>query len=124
MPAGVTTNIQLDQLSRRVHVSYFRGIFMRNALPISGAHRNERYLKPGCERFWRSHWVAYAKRDNHVIYFDSFGNLRPKELMRYFGNGVTKIKYNRIGYILSNLQPKHLWTNASAISSNGRCVPI
>jgi len=43
-----------------------------------------------------THWVAYAKRDNHVIYFDNFGNLRPpKELVRYFGNGVTKIEYNR-----------------------------
>jgi len=27
-----------------------------------------------------------------VIYFDSFGNLSPKELMQYFGNGVTKIE--------------------------------
>jgi len=34
----VTTNIQLDQLARRMHVLYFRGF---NALPISGARRNE-----------------------------------------------------------------------------------
>jgi len=38
---GVTTNIHLDQLTRRMHVLYFRSIFMRNALPISGARRNE-----------------------------------------------------------------------------------
>ena len=30
-----------------------------------------------------------------LIYFDSFGNLRPpKELVRYFGNGATTIEYN------------------------------
>jgi len=49
MPADVTMNIQLDQLARRMHVPYFRGVFMRNALPISvarGARRNERYRKP------------------------------------------------------------------------------
>jgi len=99
MPTGVTTNIQLDQLARRMHILYFRGVFMRNALPISGIRRNESGIVnldnatgPG------THWVAYAKRDNHVIYFDSFGNLRPpKELVRYFGN-VTKIEYNRTSY--------------------------
>jgi len=73
---------------------------MRDALPISGAHRNESGIVnlddavgPG------THWVAYAKRNNRVIYFDSFGNLRPpKELVRYFGNSVTTIEYNRTSY--------------------------
>jgi len=73
---------------------------MRDALPISGARRNESGIVnlddavgPG------THWVAYAKRNNHVIYFDSFGNLRPpKELVRYFGNSVTTIEYNRTSY--------------------------
>jgi len=85
MSASVTTNIQLDQLAKRMHVPYFRGVFMRNALPISGAHRNESDIinlddarNPG------THWVAYVKRDNYVIYFDIFGNLRPsKELVRF-----------------------------------------
>jgi hypothetical protein len=73
---------------------------MRNALPISGACQRESGIVnlddvegPG------THWVAYAKRDNHVVYFDSFGNLRPpKELVRYFGDGVAKIQYNRTPY--------------------------
>jgi len=69
---------------------------MRDALPISGAHRNESgivnlddAMGPG------THWVAYAKRNNRVMYFDGFGNLRPpKELMQYFGNNVMMIEYN------------------------------
>lgn len=72
---------------------------MRDALPIGGAHRNESGIvnlddaaNPG------THWVAYAKRDNRVVYFDSFGNLRPpKELVRYLGDGVT-IEFNRTSY--------------------------
>jgi len=96
---------------------------MRNALPINDACRNESGIvnlddarSPG------THWVAYAKRGDHVIYFDSFGNIRPpKELVRYFGNGMTKIEYNRT---LSNLQSEHLWTIVSAISPNVRCLPI
>jgi len=81
MPAGVTTNIQLDH--GKTHVRYFRGVFMRNALLISGARRNESgTVNLDDVRGSSTHWVAYAKRDNHVIYFDNFGNLRrPKELV-------------------------------------------
>jgi len=33
------------------------------------------------------------------MYFDSFGNRQlPKELGRYFGNGVTTIEYNRTSF--------------------------
>ncbi|KYN09174.1 hypothetical protein ALC57_18713 [Trachymyrmex cornetzi] len=98
MPSGATTNVQLDMLARRMRVSYFRGVFMRNALPTTGLRRNEIVnlddaTGPG------THWVAYAKRNNRVVYFDSFGNLRsPKELVRYFGNGATTIENNRTSY--------------------------
>jgi len=56
---------------------------MRNALPISGVRQNESgIVNLDDARDPDIHWVAYAKRDNHVIYFDSFGNLRPlKELV-------------------------------------------
>ncbi|KYN17138.1 hypothetical protein ALC57_10593 [Trachymyrmex cornetzi] len=91
--------MQLNDLARRMRVPYFRGVFMHNALPTSGARRNESGIVnlddatgPG------THWVAYVKRNNRVVYFDSFGNLRPpKELVRYFGNGAT-IEYNRTSY--------------------------
>lgn len=72
---------------------------MRNNLPISGIQRCESGISnlddsdgPG------THWVAYAKRGNHVMYFDSFGNLRPpKELVQYFGPSA-KIEYNYTSY--------------------------
>ncbi|KYQ50678.1 hypothetical protein ALC60_10221 [Trachymyrmex zeteki] len=71
---------------------------MRTTLPVEGVHRNESGIVnldnakgPG------THWVAYAKRGNRAIYFDSFGNLRPpKELERYLVNSV--IEYNRTHY--------------------------
>jgi len=99
MPTGVTTNVQLDQLTKYMRIPYFRGVFMRNALPISDVRRNESgivnlddVIGPG------THWVVYAKRKCRVIYFDSFSNLRlSKELVRYFGDGAT-IEYNRTSY--------------------------
>lgn len=36
-----------------------------------------------------THWVAYAKCDDYVEYFDSYGNLRPpKELIKYVGSFI------------------------------------
>lgn len=95
---GVTTNEQLDRSARRSRVPFFRGVFMRDALPTR-ARRNESGIVnldeaagPG------THWVAYAKRGNDVNYFDSFGNLRPpKELERYFGDGAN-VFYNHRSY--------------------------
>jgi len=38
--ASDTTNVQL-KLARRMRIPYFRSVFMRNALPTSGARQNE-----------------------------------------------------------------------------------
>lgn len=43
-----------------------------------------------------THWVAYIKKGRNVLYFDSFGNLRPpKEVMQYLGG---TINYNYKSY--------------------------
>lgn len=100
MPTGLTTNVQLERLAKRMRIPFFRGVFMRDALPIGCVRSNESGIinlddsaGPG------THWVAYAKRGNHVMYFDSFGNLPPPhELVLYFGRDVTRIEYNRTSY--------------------------
>lgn len=44
-----------------------------------------------------THWVAYKKKDKQVIYFDSFGNLKPPiEIVKYFQKN--NIKYNYTKY--------------------------
>jgi hypothetical protein len=40
-----------------------------------------------------THWVAYKKNGKKVVYFDSFGNLKPpKEFVKYVKN--SKIYFN------------------------------
>ena len=72
---------------------------MRNDLPKYGPHKKEKAIinlddknGPG------THWVAYNKvNDDDVIYFDSFGNLRPpSEIVKYLK--VKNIKYNHERY--------------------------
>ena len=100
IPTGITTNVQLNRLAQRMRVPFFRGVFMRDSLPIvDGVRRDESGIVNLDATGPGTHWVAYAKRGDRVVYFDSFGNLRPpKELVRYFGPSVTKIEYNRTSY--------------------------
>ncbi|XP_029665449.1 uncharacterized protein LOC115236867 [Formica exsecta] len=76
------------------------GVFMCNKLPINGIRRNESGIVNLDDVDGSgTHWVAYAKRGDRVVYFDSFGNLRrPKELVRYFGQNVANIEYNHTTY--------------------------
>ena len=67
---------------------------MRNKLPVTGPHYQENAIVnlddaegPG------THWVAYRKKGNSVLYFDSFGDLQPPlDLLKYFN--VPEVKYN------------------------------
>ena len=67
---------------------------MRNSLPANGRKSNEAaIINLDNETGPGTHWVAYRKTGRHVIYFDSFGNLKPpKELVNYLG--VDLIHYN------------------------------
>ncbi|XP_067208458.1 uncharacterized protein [Linepithema humile] len=40
MPTGATTNLQLSRIAKRMRIPYFRGVYMRNALPDK-IHKNE-----------------------------------------------------------------------------------
>ena len=88
------TNAEIIKYAQKLKIPNFRGLFMRNALPENGPRKNESAIVnlndkdgPG------THWVAYKKNGNNVIYFDIFGNLRsPGDLVKYLG--IKKIKYN------------------------------
>lgn len=49
-----------------------------------------------------THWVAYIKKQQDILYFDSYGNLQPPvELTEYFQSGGS---YNDIRYNYDNVQ--------------------
>lgn len=74
---------------------HFRGVFMRDTLPKNpwnnecGVVNLDENIGPG------THWVAYRKAGDKVVYFDSFGNLPPpKELVDYFRNCEVYFNYS------------------------------
>jgi len=82
------------EYAKQLKIPKFRGVFMRNSLPSDGPQCHESAIinlddskGPG------THWVAYRKKGNDVVYFDSFGDLQPPhELLLYLN--VPNVKYN------------------------------
>lgn len=67
---------------------------MRDGLPADGPHYHESAIVNLDEQSGPgTHWVAYRKQGNNVVYFDSFGDLQPPhDLMLYLR--VREIQYN------------------------------
>lgn len=78
-------------------IKHFRGVFSRDNLPKHPLNIECAVLNLDTLQGKGTHWVAYYKNKNKVIYFDSFGNLPPPtELQQYFQK--YNIVYNYTNY--------------------------
>jgi hypothetical protein len=98
LPQRALTNHELDHFAQ--DVPYFRGVFMRNALPPKPRWNESAIINLDDKDGPGTHWVAYKKRGRFVTYFDSYGNLPPpKELAAYLcKTGRASIIYNTDRY--------------------------
>ena len=85
IPNKELTNKELIIYASCMKIPFFRGVFMKDALPgkiwknETGIVNLENSEGPG------THWICYKKLDRIIYYFDSYGNMPPpKELQRYF----------------------------------------
>ena len=63
----------------------FRGVFMRDELSKIKPRKNEMgIMNLDTSISAGTHWTAYSKTGNHVVFFDSFGLRPPLEILRYF----------------------------------------
>lgn len=98
LPKRALTDRDINSFAARSQIPYFRGVFMRDELVNCRPLRNESAVVnlddsagPG------THWCAYKKRGQCVIWFDSFGDLRPPhEIIQYFRG--CEIYYNHSRY--------------------------
>lgn len=80
----------------RFNISNFRGVYMRDKLPIRSLDKECGVINLDNESGPGTHWVAYIKNKSIIKYFDSFGNLRPPiEIVRYLGKNIN---YNYNNY--------------------------
>lgn len=86
------------------NIPFFRGVFMRDQLPKKPLLMGCGIINLDSARNSGTHWVAYGKINDHIEYFDSYGNLKPpKEFLRYVGHD------KNVRYSYDNLQGSHLY---------------
>lgn len=77
-------------------VAHFRGVFMKDTLPKKPWKRESGVINLDVDAGPGTHWVAYKKTENIVVYFDSYGNLRPPiEVEKYFKNCTIYFNHHR-----------------------------
>ena len=83
LPDRPLTNFDILKYADQLGIPHFRGVFMKDTLP-SAPHVNEAGIvnfntlsEPG------SHWVAYYKKGDKRIYFDSYGQVTLYEIQKY-----------------------------------------
>lgn len=97
IPLVPLTNTDITYYAKRLRIPRFRGVYMLDGLPKTIRSSECGVINLDNNRGSGTHWVCYKKRDNHVYYYDSYGNLRPPlELMRYFKSdgGDVNVHYN------------------------------
>ena len=78
------TNHDIIRYASEAGIFYFRGVYMRDTLPKSGALARECGIVNLDSSDGRgTHWVCYHKYGSNRIYFDSFGQVPPIEIQKY-----------------------------------------
>lgn len=104
LPRRALTNIDLINYAKMLEIPNFRGVFMRDDLPLKIKQIECGIVNLDSKRNEGTHWTAYVKNQHEIIYFDSMGNLRPPfELIKYFYSDGSN---NNIFYNYENYQ-KH-----------------
>lgn len=85
------TNIQI--LKYAANVPYFRGVFMKDALPTTPLRNEAAVINLDNSENPGTHWVAYKKKGEVIHYYDSFGDLKPPSRVLEYLKGC-KIFYN------------------------------
>ena len=88
LPDVPLSNIQLNDAAKKLNISNFRGVFLRDKLPKRTEVHECGILNLDDSSGSGTHWVAWYKLKNRQFYFDSYGLPPPTELVRYLKNPV------------------------------------
>lgn len=102
LPKRALYDYELVKYADKMKIPHFRGVFMRDELLNKSVALKPWKCETGIINLDTSqgpgtHWVAYAKKNQHCEYFDSYGDLTPPpEFVKYMKNSgdVINILYN------------------------------
>ena len=81
------TNSELVRYAQRLKILHFRGVFMRDTLPLHPFSVECGIVNFNIPNQPGSHWVCYYCNKIDIIYFDSYGQITPVEIQRYLKTG-------------------------------------
>ena len=84
------SNFEIEKWVKQLGIKNFRGVFSRNSLPKSPLKNECGIVNLDDSKGPGTHWISYFNN----YYFDPFGLLPPKELIRY----IPSLKYSTIQY--------------------------
>lgn len=97
LPHRPLTDIDLKKYAKILRIPFFRGVFMRDKLPKKILINECGIVNLDLSTGSGTHWTAYGKKNTEILYFDSYGSLKPPiELYKYFTSDSSSntIKYN------------------------------
>ena len=77
------SNFELINTAKKLKIPNFRGVFLRNVLPMKSWKKECGILNLDDTSGTGTHWVAWYKDGNEKFYFDSYGLPPPSELIKY-----------------------------------------
>ncbi len=77
------TNYEIWKYARKLGIPHFRTVCMLNTLPVVVKFNECGIVNLNKSGEKGSHWVAYWKRGDVRIYFDSYGQITPLEIQKY-----------------------------------------
>ena len=88
LPNIPLSNIQLTDAVNKLKINNFRGVFLRDQLPIRSKAYECGILNLDDSSGKGTHWVAWTKNKSDKWYFDSYGLSPPTELINYLGRPI------------------------------------
>ena len=83
IPDKPLTNIELSTYAQELEIPHFRGVFMRDTLPLYPFSVESGIVNLNTSNQSGSHWVCYYRNNVDRIYFNSYGQITPVEIQRY-----------------------------------------
>ena len=87
IPDKPLPNIELSTYAQELKNPHFRGVFMRDKLPLYPFSIESGIVNLNTSNQSGSHWLCYYRKKTNRIYFDLYGQITPAEIQRYLKTG-------------------------------------
>jgi len=88
MPNKPLTNLEILDAVRKLEIPRFRGVFLRDNLPLEPKRMKCGILYLDDTSGNGTHWVVWYRDKGKNYYFDSYGIPPPNELKRYLKSPI------------------------------------